>query len=140
MQHNIEQIPAGLTWNLRREVMYPDKELQDVMLEDDDEGIHFGYFENNRLVSVISWFRTGENEARFRKFATLTELQGRGIGSRLLEYVIAYSRENRIEKLWCNARKAVSGFYCKFGFEEIRDGGSKDGHVFVIMELRINPK
>lgn len=138
MQHNIEQIPAGLTWKLRQEVMYPDKEIAHVMLADDDEGVHFGYFDNNRLASVISWFRTGAREARFRKFATANALQGRGIGSKLLEYVIEYSRENGINCLWCNARRNVSGFYRKFGFEEVRDGGSKDGQEFVIMELKIS--
>ena len=40
------------------------------MLQDDEDGLHFGLFNKEKLVSVVSLFIDGE-EAQFRKFATL---------------------------------------------------------------------
>lgn len=50
----IKEIPASETWPLRHKVMWPNKPLDFVVLPIDEEGIHYGLFENKILVSVIS--------------------------------------------------------------------------------------
>lgn len=134
---HIEQIRAELTWRIRQEAMYPGLSLEKVKLDDDLQGVHFGLFSDNRLISVASLF----NDAtiyRFRKFATLPDAQGQGFGSALLEYIIAYTISMGATKLWCNARMSASGFYQKFGFTETTQMSEKDGINFVIMELQLD--
>ena len=132
MSH-IEQIPPELTWRIRRQVLYPDQEFAKAILDQDDEGMHFGLFYENKLISVVSIFRK-ENEIQLRKFATLEPYQNKGFGTELLKYLIELLRLDNCGKIWCNARKNASGFYTKFGFIETDETYHKDGYDFVIME------
>ena len=124
MSH-IEQIPPELTWRIRRQVLYPDQEFAKAILDQDDEGMHFGLFYENKLISVVSIFRK-ENEIQLRKFATLEPYQNKGFGTELLKYLIELLRLDNCGKIWCNARKNASGFYTKFGFIETDETYHKD--------------
>lgn len=132
MSH-IEQIPAELTWQIRRQVLYPDNEPDYSKLPDDDEGMHLGLFDNNTLISVVSLFKK-EKTMQFRKFATLQQFQGKGYGSELLNYLLDISIAEGCDHIWCNARKNASEFYSKFGFSETDYKFQKNGHDFVIMQ------
>lgn len=129
----IEQVPAYVVWPIRHEVMYPELEFDSIKLEEDDRGTHLALFEGNKLISVISLFRTGD-ELQFRKFATLKECQGKGYGSTLLNYVVEIAKTENGTRLWCNARRSASPFYAKFGFQETAHSFTKHGYDFVIME------
>lgn len=132
MSH-IEQISHELTWRIRRDVLYPGQPLDKIRLTDDENGMHFGLFDDNKLISVISFFKS-ENSIQFRKFATLEPYQRKGYGTELLNYLLKISESEKYERIWCNARKNASGFYSKFGFKETENSFQKDGHDFVIME------
>ena len=131
---SIEQITPELTWPLRQVVMYPDWSVEEVKLVNDFEGIHFGLFDNNALISVVSTFIT-ENTMQFRKFATLNSEQGKGYGSLLLSHIIQFAKDEGCGRMWCNARCNASAFYAKFGFTETERKFNQDGHDFVIMEI-----
>jgi len=131
---SIEQIPAAMTWYLRQEVMYPDFDLEQVKLPDDEEGIHFGLFDQNQLISVISTFQRG-NEMQLRKLATRNEFQGRGYGKQMIEFVLEFARSKSIERVWMNARTNVSGLYERYEFQKTEQTYFKDGYDFVIMEI-----
>ncbi len=131
---SIEQIPAAMTWHLRQEVMYPDFELEQVKLPDDEDGIHFGLFDQNQLISVISTFQQGA-EMQLRKFATRNEFQGQGYGKQLFEYVLDFSKSKKVKRIWMNARTNVSGLYERYGFQKTEQTYFKDGYDFVIMEI-----
>ncbi|WP_245580838.1 GNAT family N-acetyltransferase [Daejeonella oryzae] len=134
--YQIEQIPAELTWAIRHEVMYPEKELKDIKLADDEDGIHFGLFDHNQLISIVSWFKRGNN-AQFRKLATVKQYQGFGYATLLMEHIIEFSKSERADMLWCNSRKNVSDFYKKLGFKLTENTFNQDGYDFVIMELSL---
>lgn len=131
---SIEQIPAAMTWHLRQQVMYPDLDLEAVKLPDDEEGIHFGLFDQNRLISVISTFQHQE-ELQLRKFATLNQFQGQGYGKQLFEYTLDFARSKPIKRIWMNARTNVSALYERYGFKKTEQTFFKDGYDFVIMEV-----
>ncbi|AJY75630.1 GNAT family N-acetyltransferase [Paenibacillus beijingensis] len=130
---DIRRINKEMAWELRHVVMWPDKDVDYVKLQDDDEGIHYGLFSNERVVSVISLFVDGD-EAQFRKFATLRHEQGKGYGSKLLQYVLDEAQSMGIERIWCNARKNKAPFYAKFGLAQTPSIFSKGGIEYVIME------
>lgn len=135
--YSIEQIRFDLTWRIRHEVMYPDSAYDVVKLEDDPEGIHFGLFANDQLVTVVSVFHEAKIY-RFRKFATIAEVQGKGYGTLMLNYIIGYVSKMGAEKLWCNARVSAANFYGKFGFAQTDQRSVSKGIDFVIMELQLN--
>ena len=129
----IKRVCAEQTWNLRHEVMWPDRDIEYVKLEDDNEGIHFGLFVGVRMVSVISLFVEGES-AQFRKFATSKSEQGKGYGISLLKTALYEMKELGVKRVWCNARISKVEFYKKFGFCKTDKCFEKGGKSYVIME------
>ncbi|MCX2450769.1 GNAT family N-acetyltransferase [Pedobacter sp. PLR] len=134
---HIEQIRPDLTWRIRHTAMYPDHPYDAVKLENDADGIHFGLFAADQLVSVVSLFNE-EAVYQFRKFATLPEYQDKGYGSFLLQHLISYVTALGATMLWCNARSTAMPFYAKFGFVETDKHFSKSDLEFVIMQLQLN--
>lgn len=130
----IKEIEASETWPLRHKVMWPSKPLDFVVLPNDEEGLHFGLFEKEMLVSVISLFING-NEGQFRKFATDDYFQGRGYGTKLINHLIAEAKKLNIRTLRCNARMTAIEFYQRFGMKVASDIIRKNGKDYVMMEL-----
>jgi len=131
--HEIKQINASETLLIRHKVMWPDKPIEYVELPNDEDGRHFGLFVNGELTSIISLFVT-DNEAQFRKFATVVEFQGLGYGTILIERIVDLVDKEGIRKLWCNARVEKSNFYERFNFKPTDKKYEKGGIEFVIME------
>ena len=113
--------------------MWPDKPLDFVKIANDHEGVHYGLFKGDKLCSVVSCFEA-DGELQFRKFATLKEEQGKGLGTFLLNFIFEVAREKGIKRVWCNARQDKSNFYKKFGLKNTEEKFVKDGVDFVIME------
>lgn len=129
----ITAIEASQTWQIRHEVMWPDHPFEFVQLAEDNLGLHFGVFDQEKLVSIVSCFIVGD-EMQFRKLATLEEFQGKGIASQLLEFILNLAKEKNLKKVWCNARSNKKSFYEKFGMIDTRKIFSKEGQEFTIME------
>ncbi|HEY1025395.1 MAG TPA: GNAT family N-acetyltransferase [Sphingobacteriaceae bacterium] len=129
----IEQIAHYNTWRTRHEALYPGKPFASVMLPGDENGMHFGLFDDNKLITVISVFITGD-ELQFRKFATLPAYQGKGYGTLMLSHVMAFARDEKLKRIWCNARTAATAFYNRFGLHEAGTPFVKNDIEYVIME------
>lgn len=129
----IEEVPARVVWPLRHEVMYPHLDFEAIKLPEDEAGTHLALYEDEALVSVVSLFRSGD-VLQFRKFATRADRQGKGYGTKLLEGILDRAQEQKIRRVWCNARRNASGFYQKAGFTETPETFFKDGYEFVVME------
>ncbi|SHO62632.1 GNAT family N-acetyltransferase [Algoriphagus zhangzhouensis] len=133
MEHKILEISANEVLLIRHTVMWPTKPIDYVRLPNDENGRHFGLYINDQLVSVISLFI--ENSlAQFRKFATLKKYQGKGYGTILLNEIMLIAQENKLSKIWCNARVEKSSFYEKFGMQITDKTFEKGGIIYVIME------
>ena len=130
---HIEQIPSYLTWKIRHKALYPDSDFKKAILENDDEGMHLGLFDENQLRSVVSLFKDGTS-LQFRKFATLPDFQNKGYGSELLAYLLGVAAAENYARVWCNARTTASGFYQRFGFRETDQTFSALNVNYVIME------
>ena len=130
----IKAIEASQTWQIRHEVMWPDQPFEFVMLEEDNAGLHFGVFDQEKLVSIVSCFIVND-EMQFRKLATLEDFQGKGIASQLLEYILKLAKEKDLKKVWCNARTNKKSFYEKFKMIDTNKTFTKSGQEFTIMEI-----
>ena len=129
----IKRISTADTLPIRHKVMWPEKPLAFVKIPNDEKAKHFGLFVNGEITSIISLF-VENNEAQFRKFATLNEFQGLGYGTILLKSIMDIVKKDEIQKLWCNARVEKSKFYERFGFKLTDKKYEKGGIEFVIME------
>ncbi len=135
--HEIKLINASETLLIRHKVMWPDKPIEYVELPNDENGRHFGLFVNGEITSILSLF-VEDNEAQFRKFATVVEFQGLGYGTFLLERIIDLVNKEGIRRLWCNARVEKSNFYERFNLKPTDKKYEKGGIEFVIMEKIFN--
>ncbi|MCC9016565.1 GNAT family N-acetyltransferase [Flavobacterium lipolyticum] len=132
----IKTILASETWQIRHEVMWPDQPFEFVQLEEDALGLHFGFFVQDKLVSIVSCF-ISDDGMQFRKLATLEECQGKGIGSELVKYILQLAKEKKLKKVWCNARVNKKAFYEKLGMQDTGQIFTKAGQEFTIMEVLI---
>ena len=136
METKITEINAEQTYDLRHRVMWPDQPIAFAILPEDNNGIHFGLWKNEVLISIVSVF-LNEKEAQFRKFATERVEQGHGYGSILLKHMIDFVKSKEVELLWCNARTEKAYFYEKFGFESTNKTYTKKGIDFVKMQMAL---
>lgn len=133
----IREIQASQTWQIRHEVMWPEQPFEFVQLEEDNSGFHFGVFEGDKLVSIVSCF-IEDKEMQFRKLATLEEYQGKGIASHLLKHILEFAKKRDLQKVWCNARSNKKAFYEKFGMKDTFKTFVKAGQEFTIMEIMLS--
>jgi len=75
----------------------------------------FGYFDNGELVGVIG-FQEIKDVVLIRHAYTLTAYQGKGTGSKLLEYLLNKNQNSRLLVGTWRAAKWAIRFYEKFGF------------------------
>lgn len=137
MEKEIRTIPWQETIPIRHQVLWPNESPAFCMLADDDQGWHFGYYLNGRLVSVASIY-FDVDRARLRKFATLPALQGRGIGTELLSHVLKALKEKAVTYLWCDARESAIGFYQRLGLQQEGARFHKSGVAYSKMSVRLN--
>ncbi|RYF25802.1 MAG: GNAT family N-acetyltransferase [Flavobacteriales bacterium] len=130
----VEQIFPSLTWRIRQLAMYPSKEITDMELPEDWDGVHFGLYYQYELTGVVSLFTNGD-VAQFRKMAVLPSDQGKGFGKQLLIYLIEYCKTQGIKNLWCNARISATDFYKKLGFETLGEPYERNQIPYIKMEL-----
>ena len=94
---------------------------------DDAEGtFHLGYFDNNQLVCIASFhpqnYKAFTGKAyQLRGMATLGIHRGKGFGNQLVNFAIVYMRGQKVNYVWCNARKKAVPFYKNLGFEIISE-------------------
>ncbi|MBV8389252.1 MAG: GNAT family N-acetyltransferase [Mucilaginibacter sp.] len=94
---------------------------------DNAEGtFHLGYFDNDQLVCIASFHPQNYKEFQgkayqLRGMATLESHRGKGIGNQLLNFAVVYMRGQKVNYVWCNARKKAVPFYINLGFEIMSD-------------------
>ena len=94
---------------------------------DDGEGaFHLGFYDEDVLICIATFHPQSKepfqgNGYQLRGMATLTDFQGRGAGNKLLNFAIIYLRGQKVNYLWCNARKVALKFYQSIGFEVVSD-------------------
>jgi phosphoribosylformimino-5-aminoimidazole carboxamide ribotide isomerase len=132
----IREAPLSEVWQLRQEVMYPKASIDAVQLYDDPVGLHFGLYEDDRLLTVISLF-VSEQTLQFRKFATRLAFQQKGYGSSMLQFVMEWARDNGCKFVWCNARISATELYKRFGMKSIGDSWEKNSIKYIKMQKEL---
>lgn len=93
----------------------------------DEESAHFGAFENENIVGILSCYPQknaliNQSSAwQLRAVAVSEHIQGQGIGKLLLNVVERHTIDAGGQCLWANARKSAIGFYKKAGYQVMGD-------------------
>jgi phosphoribosylformimino-5-aminoimidazole carboxamide ribotide isomerase len=133
----IRRITTEETLPLRRDVLYPNETLDAVKVPNDEDGLHFGLFEESQLVGVVSLFLR-RTDAQFRKLAVHPACQGKGYGRLLINHLIQLCRKEHVSLLWCHARDTAESFYTQFGFTQHGEYFIKGHITFCRMELQLD--
>ena len=117
--NSIQKIDAIATFAVRQAVLRAGKSLESCKFDGDDleSTIHFGYFEDHKLIAVASLFRKSSNlfentiQFQLRGMAVLASHQKLGIGALLFNKCNEYSTNYHNAILWFNARTSAVPFY-----------------------------
>jgi GNAT superfamily N-acetyltransferase len=129
----IEQIRPEHTWKLRQEILYPELKINEMAMEEDNQGYHFAAFKNNYIVGVVSLFQKG-TDFQFRKFAVAANVQGMGIGKTMLQHITDFAIAGGGSRIWCNARDTAVAFYKRYDFVSTGQLFTRGGFNYDIVE------
>ena len=136
MKIEIKSIETDDTLKIRHQVLWPDKSPEFVKVPEDQNALHFGLFYEEELVSVISLLPDQEN-VRFRKFATIASFQSKGLGTKLLSYVLDFAKAEGYKKIWCDARTNALPFYEHFCFNRFSSSFMKENVEYYKIERNL---
>lgn len=121
----VKIIPAKAVLPIRQEVLRPNLGLKDCIFEGDlcKETLHFGVFSKNQLIGVATLFvsdsafyKTGKCY-QLRGMAVCKKHQRTGAGHFLMQHILNHCKQQKVEKIWWNARVKAVPFYLKFDTE-----------------------
>ena len=92
-------------------------------MEEDEDGIHFGAFTDNKLVGIISLFEN-TGDFQFRKLAIDPEYQGKGIGNQLMRAAMRFCEEKNFLRVQLSTFAGLDSarhLYEKHGFKLVEE-------------------
>ncbi len=125
----ISEITAAQTYPIRHTVLRKNEPLEKCVypFDTDDSTLHFGLFESDLLVGIISVFATkkdlfaDDKQYQIRGMAVLASHQKKGYGDALVRHAVSQLQKEKNFLIWFNARIIAVGFYEKLNFEKIGD-------------------
>lgn len=133
---SVQRINAEQTLRLRQQVLWPSKSIDFCRVTEDDSGHHYGGYVDGKLVGVASVF-LDSGSARLRKFAVAPKFQGQGLGTLMLETMIADAKALNVSVFWCDARESALSIYHKFGLRTEGERFYKSGTAYFKMSLTL---
>ena len=85
-------------------------------LADESRCFHLGAFDGERLVAVLLLKPLDEHTVKMRQVAVHREMQGRGLGSKLVAFAEQFAKERGFTKIVAHARGTAVEFYRKAGY------------------------
>lgn len=106
LRNKILRLPLGITF---------DKE--ELLREKSD--IHIACFENDVIIGTLILTPIDNNIVRMRQVAVTEEYQGKGIGSKIVQFAEKIAVENKFLKIILSARSTALSFYKKNGYQAL---------------------
>ena len=125
----IKKINSIDTYPVRHEVLRKGKPIETCQFkgDDDENTVHFGLYQNERLIGIISIFKEKNelvseiNQFQIRGMAVLEEFQGKGFGAELVKEAENHCINLNTNLIWFNARENAVSFYKKLDYKIIGD-------------------
>lgn len=90
-------------------------------LEKEKENLLIGAYEDDQMLGCCMLVEEEPKTVRLRQMAVLNPLQGKGVGSALMQFAENLARDRGYKKITMHARKNAAGFYEKMGYKKIGD-------------------
>jgi len=126
--------------NLRNRILLRPIGIPDYGWEHNDtKSWHFVAIESEKVIGCVVLVRLDENASKTQliQMAVEKEFQGRGIGRMLVEYLIEFASENKVQEIQIHARDDVKVFYEQLGFrvvgEPFEEVGIKHRHMLMVL-------
>lgn len=129
---NLEEI-----FDLRHKILRPNRPKESAIFHKDvdPETIHYALIDDGAVQAVLTMTDVDmlpksldflslhlTSLRQLRGMAVDKNVQGKGYGKQLIEFVLAeYENEKKYKAIWCNARTYALPFYQKIGFKEVGD-------------------
>ncbi len=134
--YTCKRITTAETYLVRHPVLRKGKPIESCAFNGDDlhSTQHFGLFDADRLIGVLSLFVEKcdlfetETQLQFRGMAVLESEQNKGIGEQLMRYAESQITLQSPYLIWLNAREKAISFYKKMGYQSI-------GEPFIIGDI-----
>ncbi len=99
--------------------------------------LHFGAFEDGKLVGVVIFVPEEKPHGKLRQMAISPSMQGKGVGAKLLDCVHAFAKAAGHSELTLNARETARAFYAKNGYAPFGEPFNEVGIPHVAMKIRL---
>lgn len=124
---SIKKITTSETYLVRQEVLRTGKPIETCYFNGDNDTTtsHFGLFENDKIIGVVSVFQANcslfkdDFQFQIRGMAILEKYQNKGLGEQLLIAAEKYCWEDKANLIWFNAREKAVSFYKKLEYSII---------------------
>ncbi|MDI9442168.1 MAG: GNAT family N-acetyltransferase [Firmicutes bacterium] len=121
-----EEFEAALALRIKVFVDEQNVPLEEEHDKFDEQAVHFGIFHGETLVGTGRLLTQGK-EAKVGRVAILKGFRGEGLGSKLLELMLAEAKEKGCTECIVDAQLQAIPFYSRLGFvaegDEFLDGG-----------------
>ena len=124
LRYKILRVPLGL-------------EFTDEELKKDKHDLHFGIFENGKILACLTLTECENGRMKMRQVAVDGNLQGKGLGSALALAAERYSKERGSKIMFCHARKTAVPFYLKLGYKIVGDEFAEVNIPHYVMEKEL---
>ncbi|KAL0214141.1 hypothetical protein P9112_006325 [Eukaryota sp. TZLM1-RC] len=116
MEHPLYSKLLDFRYNLLRKPlgMMPGSEKNKL----DASSLHLLFLHDSEVIGCVSLCSQGEYTGKVFQMAVCRELQGKGLGFKLLQHCITIGKKQKIPLLWLNARDNAMRFYERSGFKE----------------------
>lgn len=128
MQLDVTQVSVDDVLGVRRAVLRPGFPPGAEAFPEDDlaDTMHVAARDDSGAVVGVATFFPAPYEGRpayqLRGMAVLTEMQGHGVGARLLEGAVELLRGRGVSLVWAHGRDSALGFYERQGWQVVGDG------------------
>lgn len=86
-------------------------------LESEKENMLIAAFDDDDILGCCMLVEKDPETARLRQMVVLNNLQGKGVGTAILQFAENLARDRGYKKIMMHARKNTSDFFEKFGYK-----------------------
>ena len=101
---------------LRKKVLYETRGILASDYNEEDTHVQIAGFANNIIIATCSLVPEGDH-CRMRYVAISSDIQGAGIGSKMLLFFEDHARNKGFKSIYCHARDTAMNFYTKNGYK-----------------------
>jgi predicted GNAT family N-acyltransferase len=91
--------------------------LDEKDLQEEKSDVHIAFFEDNVIIGTLILTPKDKDTLRMRQVAVAEDYQGKGVGSKLIEFSEKFALDHKFSKIILSARSTALDFYKNNGYQ-----------------------